>query len=335
MDGTDTLNTGSVTTGPTTFSDVSWSDAPSASTPASETPAASTSADATDPPAEATSPDGTTPAQGEPPKERWSDILANARAKEREAALNEWRQQHGWAEQVDQREFQQIQRIARAVSNGDKVAGLQQLISEISREDPNFQAQLRSYAGRLLAQRAQQQPEQEPQPDLPIQLEDGRVVHLYSAEQQAKREAFLQKQWRAQVQQDIAPLQQTHEQLQAERKAIAQRQEIAADVESALATASKWKRMDDPTFRQKVAERLQQIQVASDDKRDVQLAFHDAYLAVRDLDDQALSTKAESGLLDKLQKQAAASTGINPGTAAASTPRRIDSFHQLGPEAWR
>lgn len=336
MDGlsTPSTDTGGATTAPATFSDtsLSWAEDSSASTPSHETTdAASANADATVPPADATSPDGTTPTAGEPPPERWDAILANARAKAAEEAIAPL----AWAKQVDPQEFQQIQRLAGYFKpGGDVVSGLQELIAE-ARKDPSVDAQIRSFAAKTLAQRSQPSPAQEPQPDLPIQLEDGRVVHLYSAEQQAKREAFLQQQWMQAVEQKLQPFQQDREAVQAERAALQQKAEISQYTEREMGSAAKWKGMEQPAFRAKVAEALSRIPVNSDDARDVSLAFREAYMAVRDADDATLTQQAQSTLLDTLKKKAAASTSVNPGSAAASTPRSVTRFSDLPAEAWK
>ncbi len=331
-----TPDTGAVTTGPTSFSEVTWTEDSSASTPVPEsTPAASASADATDPPAEQSTPDGQPPTAGAPPQERWDTILANARAKAAEEALAPY----AWAKEVQQQDFQHVSRLAKHIFSGDtaqRLAGVQELLGELRKDDPAFEAQLRSLAAKTLAQRSQApQPTQEPQPDLPIELQDGRVVHLYSAEQQAKREAFLQQKWMQVMRQEIQPLQQTHETLQAERAALQQKQEIADYTSRELGSAAKWKGMDDPAFRAKVAERLRTVPVASDDTRDVSLAFREAYMAVRDADDVTLTQRAQSTLLDSLKTKAAASSSVNPGSAAASTPRSVTRFSDLPPEAWK
>ncbi len=319
-----TADSGSATTGPATFSDpsLSWSEASSASTPSPEsTPAASTSADATVPPADSVSPDGSTPAAGEPPKERWSDILANARSKAAEDALAPY----AWAKQVTPQEFQQVTEMAKRAS-ADPIGYLQDFIKELQ-GSPEHAAQLRSLAAKALAQRSTAAvAEQEPTPDLPIQLEDGRVVHLYSAEQQAKREAFLQTKWLQSVEQKLQPLQQTHEAMQAKEQALAVEQQIKHDTARELSASSKWKSMDNPAFRAKVAQQLHNTRVEGSDPRDVSLAFREAYMAVRDMEDAGLTQKAETRLLDSLKQKAAAATSVNPGSAAASAPRAVTSF---------
>ena len=327
MDATPTADTtGSATTGPATFSDtsLSWSEDSSASTPSPEsTPAADASADATVPPAADATTDGSTPAHGEPPKERWDAILSNARQKAAEEALAPY----AWAKSVDQREFQQIQSIARHFTSGNVVEGLQNLIAEI-RQDPQHDAALRSLHAKALAAargQATAPTEQEPQPDLPIQLEDGRVVHLYSAEQQAKREAFLQKQWMQGVQQELQPLKQTHEQLQAQRAAYEQQQRVDHFVTTTYADAQTWPGMADQANQKAVAQAMQAMGLPNDASPErVSLALNEAY---RKVVLPTLNQKAQSELLDSLKTKAAASSSVNPGSAGASAARSPRSFY--------
>src|SRR5690606_19526920 len=49
----------------------------------------------------------------------------------------------------------------------------------------------------------------------------------------------------------------------------------------------------------------------------------------------ALTNETEAGLLDNLQRKAAASTSVNPGSAAPSTARQYTSFADLPADAWK
>src|SRR6185369_16249333 len=134
MEGTAaTPSSAPTTTGPASFSDLpstAWSDASSASTPTSDVaPTDNAGAATTAPPVETQTPEGQPQQAGEPPKERWADILSNARTKAAEEALAPY----AWAKQIPQQEFQQIQNLARTLS-ADPVAGLQQLIAEIRKD---------------------------------------------------------------------------------------------------------------------------------------------------------------------------------------------------------
>lgn len=304
---------------PTTFAEAFAADA----SPTSDTALTST----TTPAAEQPGTDSTaTPQQTDErspfiPRARFDEV--NTRKGELESKLSSL----AWAEQVNPQEFQQIQRIAKALSGPDKVAGLQELAAELRKEDPAFEAQLRSYAARTLAQRPPQV-EQEPQPDLPIQLDDGRVVHLYSAEQQAKRDAYLHKQWLQSVEQKLQPLQQTHEQWQAQRAAYEQQQQVEHFVTTTFADLQTWPGMADPVNQKAVAQAMRSMGLPDDASPErVMLAANEAY---RKAVLPTLNQKAQSELLDSLKTKAAASTSVNPGTAASSAPRRITSFHDAG-----
>lgn len=130
---------------------------------------------------------------GEPPKERWPDILQNARVKEREAVMQQVASEYG-----------DSLRVVESL-RADPVGTVAQLISELQ-ADPRFAQQMASHAARTLrASRAGAALESdEPQPD----LDAGNGVLLYSAQQQAKREAWLQSRWQGEMQQALAPVQQ-------------------------------------------------------------------------------------------------------------------------------
>jgi hypothetical protein len=214
---------------------------------------------------------------------------------------------YAWAKSVDQQEFSRVVELARKAST-DPIGYMQDFIQELQGH-PQYGAQLRSLAAKALAQRSQQAApvDAEPQPDLPIQLEDGRVVHLYSAEQQAKREAFLQKQWMQGVQQELQPLKQTHEQMQAQRAAEAKQHEVTQYVSATYEDVQTWPGMDQDANRKAVAEELARATVNSDDPREVSLALNAAY---RKVVLPQLSKRAEAKLLDNLQQKATASTSV-------------------------
>jgi hypothetical protein len=243
--------------------------------------------------------------------------LDNARTK----AVEEWKQKYGWAEQVNQQDLQEAIRIAQ-LSTRDPLAYAQELINDLQ-QHPTHGPQLRSMAARALAQaRGRRQAEQEPQPDLPIQLEDGRVVHLYSAEQQAKREAYLQKQWMQGVQQELQPLKQTHEHLQAQRAELAKQQEITNYVSATYQDVQTWPGMESDANRKAVAEELGRATVNSDDPREVSLALNAAY---RKVVLPTLQRTERQSVLDTIKQQANAST-VNPSRTTARAPKSMDEM---------
>jgi len=324
-----TPDTGAVTTGPTSFSEVTWTEDSSASTPVPEhTPAASASADATVPPADQSDPNGVTPTAGAPPQERWDAILENARAKAREEAIAPL----AWAKDIPQQEFQQIQTLARNLyGGGDPVAGLQTLIAEM-RKDPAIESQIRSFAARTLAQRSQPQAAVAQEPSLvPVQLEDGRVVRM--PEDPQAWLAWHQQKWMQGVEQKLQPLQQTHETLQAERREIQETNEWNSWQSQQVSDTLTWPGMDNPEIRAQFAKEVERNIMGRDIKRDqIEREIDKAY---RRVVVPNLSQRAQSTLLDTLKQKAAASTSVNPGSAAASTPRQVTRFSDLPAEAWK
>jgi hypothetical protein len=291
------------------------------SAPVTETaqPEGATTAPAVEPTAENLS---TEPVRTGPiPFDVHKTALENARAK----AVTEYQQKYGWAEQVNPQEFQQIRQIAQHFQSGDVVGGLQAMIAE-ARKDPSVDAQIRSFAARELGRRSQPTPaqEQEPQPDLPIQLEDGRVVHLFSAEQQAKREAFLHKQWLQSVQQEIQPLKQSHE---AQQKATE-----AANFERAwgqwqtqtVTEATSWEGMENPQVRESFAREVEKnimgrdIQTVAQIEREIDRAYRKVVVP-------SLRTASRQAVLNDINRQANAST-VNPAHTSTRAPRSMDDM---------
>jgi hypothetical protein len=313
------VDTGTVTTGPTTFSDasLSWSDASSASDPSSATPAAdSANADAIAPPAQSATPEGQ-PQQGEPPKERWPDILDNARKK----ATEEWDQQYGWAKQVNREAVEKFASIAQRYQ-GDPVGLLQELAAEVQAH-PEHGAKLRTFAAQqLAAARRQQSAPEAPNLDaIEIDLGNGQSVPL----------SALKQQWMAEVEQKFSPVVKSVEQANQERA------QQASEHFASTTVGELTKQLPDfGTHAREIGQRLQAMKLSTDDPAVLKLAVKAIYAdVVTPQREQQLASKAQSQLLDNLQHKAAASTSVNPGSAAASSPRAVTRFDQLPPEAWK
>jgi hypothetical protein len=196
-------------------SELSGSSAPAAdASPASDpgsVDSSTSAATATTVPSSDAPPDiSTDPASAGPiPFDRHKAALENARTKARDEALTEWRQQHGWAEQIPREQLENWSQTAQQMAS-DPVGFLQRFQAELQNH-PTYGPQLRSHAARTLGSRqAAQQDDIEPQADL--QTEDGTPV--YSAKRQAEREAWRERQWEKKFSERLAPLQETHEQMQ-------------------------------------------------------------------------------------------------------------------------
>lgn len=157
----------------------------------SEQPSAS--ADATVPPASASDPTvvtdnpSTDGKPGVPPEDRWPAILENARAKAAEdakaQALSEWRQTYGWAESIKPEQLHEMAQFYDRAGR-DPVAHTVELLNELV-SNPQYSAQVRSHAARILGQRAAGAPaaDMDIEPDIPVVDDQGReVTRAYSAD---------------------------------------------------------------------------------------------------------------------------------------------------------
>lgn len=296
-----------------TFEDVYAADASSAADPSeqsSTTPPAAGQPGAA--PESPQSPDDRSPYI---PRARFDEV--NTRLKDAET----FKQQYEWAAQVSREDLAEVVKIAQ-LSKADPIAYVQQFIADLQ-ADPQYGAQLRSLAARALSHREAapaQQPAAVDMTPTSVQLDDGRVVSLYSAEQLAAREQLLL----SQVDQKYAPALQTAADLKSERElAVATRQAdtFASDFLTEVRTLPNFKSVE-PQIKADLAQLIQSGTVG-DHPAELQNAVRSLYLK------HALPTlqrTAQSAQLDSLQRTAAASSGINPGSAAPTSSKRPVSF---------
>lgn len=185
-------------------------DTPAGSAPA--TPSASPApASATPTPAASTPSSQPTPAAapvtsslgGEPPKERWPDILSNARQKARAEAEAEFRQRYGKYDQFETDPY------------GAVMGWLEQAASH-----SQYAPQITNWAANhLRSRRGSQAPVEPPKPNVPIVDAHGNITgYTYDADGLAKREEWFQQQLAQKWQEQFGPIQE-REQARAEREA--------------------------------------------------------------------------------------------------------------------
>ncbi len=198
-------------------------------------------------------------------------------------------------------------------AHADPVAFAQQLITELQNH-PEHSKTLRSMAARALGSGRQQAA---PMPDLSqvvVDLGNGQSISLAQF-----KAAILDD-----VDQKYAPVAQTAAEVRAERDAERQQNE-AKDFGQRVGTdANTWPGMDN---KEKVAELktwMAQQPLKTGDPLEVELLLERGY---RKFIQPTLSARAQSAQLDKLQQQAHASSGVNPGSAAPSAPGRAKSFY--------
>jgi hypothetical protein len=291
-----------------------------ASTPTPETPAVETTAAATVQPA--TEPETPAPVtaeetpKGEPPAWRWQDILKNAREESaREAAARakqELEQQYAGLQDfqtlsADEREGLKVWHQAM---RGDPSALAR--VQQAARTNPQLASALRQFV-----QVEQSQPDVEPQPDAAIQLADGSTVPVFTPEGMKAREAWMQKQLTAQLEERFKPLATTAEKL----RQIEQRQELQQQTSqwAAQAIAPLTKLPYFSEFKPELAKALHALPPTASGE-EMTAAVYDAYTALHTAKLTHLTTQGASQAVATLQQRAIAGTP-NPSTASAATPK--------------
>ena len=290
-----------------TVLDTAFDPSPSDATAAPESP--TTSTPAPEPAAATVQPPGeikTEGAKGEPPRERWDTILANARTKAREDTLAEHR---GVLELV--------QRLR------DDFPGTMAQLLEEGAADPRFAESLTSRAAAILSARNKAaKADSEPEPDL--QTTDGALV--YSADQLRKWQTWNARQTEGKLLERFQPLQQLQERFQQHEQLTQEAQKIAAITER---RGAQWKAM--PLFEDHKSAILARQQELYDASKD-QPGF-DPTNAPWELLQQAYSEIVSTQALPKLQTQQTealvaaaarkrAGSASDPAASAPAQPRK-------------
>lgn len=246
---------------------------------------------------------------GEPPKERWPDILNNQRAAAKAEALKEWREQYGWAESVKREDLAQMAEWYGRYQ-GDPSEFLEKAYQE-ALAHPVHGATVKSRVGKLLASMRQQQADAEPdfEPDVPVMNDQGQVVsRTYSAD--------LVKQL---IAHEVGKATQPFQQDLDTRKTQAQKAEEKAKAEAQADEDIQYVKAL-PLFEEHKADILGVFQA------NPRMTFRQAY-------DEVLKTKilpgygqkAEAKVLSDLQQKAHAQT-VNPGTPSGSAKPKFKDF---------
>lgn len=323
----DDVSTGGNTTAPAsapaTFADADWS---AGASPASDsTPQTDSALPAAEQPAATeVHPQATEDARSPfIPRARFDEV--NAKRAEYETKL----QGLAWAESVDRAAIEQAQKIGQLYST-DRAGFIRQVLSE-AMSDPALSPLVKSEAARALGARSQQQAAQavNMQPRQ-VQLEDGTVMSMYSAEQIAE----LKNGWTAELEQKFAPAMQTASEFKAAREHVERVKQANGFAAAFKADLQKLPQFEE--HKAEIVQRLSTLKLQSDHPAEVRAATLALYneIVLPKLA-RGLTQQAQSKLLDNLQQKAAASTGINPGGSAPATHKRVDSFHQLPADAWK
>lgn len=312
---------------PTSFSQVSWTETAS---PAVDPSGQTTTSAATEQPPSSEATPATDDRSPFIPRSRFDEV--NARMQAAEA----WKQSRAWADSISEADFRDFVAKAQRIS-ADPIAHVQDLIAELQ-SHPQHSQTLRSLAAKALASGRGQGHAAMPEPDVAITDAAGNVVgQTYSAQRLAERDQWLTNQLLAKVDERFAPVVKTHEDVTRKAQEEADR---AAGTKFASDFTAELKDLY-PTFDQHktaVGKEVVRLlgQYPANDPRTNDPAFLEAITlrAAQRVIGASTRSQAESAVLDSLKKQAAASSAVNPSSAVASTPKRIDSFKDLPRDAW-
>jgi hypothetical protein len=262
-------------------------------------------------------PQETTEPVGPIPLERHKAALENARTKERESVFQQVQQELEPIKPM----LPLAQAIAQDVQNGS-IDGLNNLLAEYA-QHPVLGAQLRSMLGRALSKMRGAQPPQQtdPEPEADLQTADGALV--YSAQQLAKREAWLTRQWQKQMEQQLAPFKQFTEKAQ-------KAEEFQQQQQQAQQRASRWLEhwSKQPHFTEHKAEIAKAQAEFFQQGHDTQTALGLAYAkVVQEVVLPKLQSQSQQSLVQQAGQKLAASAH-NPAASAPSQPRKPKSVDE-------
>jgi hypothetical protein len=229
--------------------------------------------------------------------------LENARTKAAQETEARLRTEMGWAQDIPAADGPRMAQMYQQFV-ADPAGYAMNLLQQLG-NNPQYAPQIRSHAARVLGTRGQQQQpvEQEPGPD----LEDPSTgTKLYSAEQQARREAYREKRLMEQLEKRLSPIEH-------ERQQQKQLNEQREQFQRAKSTLEKM-RETDPFFKE------HEPLVKAAMNADTHLSFEAAYNKVlRETVIPSLQANAETSVVASLQQKAVASSR-NPAAASTTAP---------------
>jgi hypothetical protein len=253
--------------------------------------------------------------KGEPPKERWDTILANARTKAREEALAQHREH-----------LEVVQSLK------DDYAGTLERLLDEGVVDPRFAERLTAKAAALLSARRQQaKADEEPQPDAVTRYEDGSQEPSYTPGQMKKLYEWRERQMKSGLMDEFKPLlemKQQFEQVKQQRKDAETAMAIAQERGAGWKNAPFFKENKDAILARQIElndaamEAAQRGEGRYDSTNTPWLLFQQAYNEV--VNSQVIP-KLQSQQTDSLVAQAArkrAGSSSDPAASAPAQPRK-------------
>lgn len=266
------------------------------STAASSDAPASSAASAIETPAEShIETAAPSPATGEPPQERWPDILDNARKKTRGEVEAEFRQKYGWADQ-----FQT-----------DPYTFVDAWVDQLA-EHPQYQPQILAKAARLLAsRRGHTQPVEDLKADVPIVDANGTVTgYTYRGD-------VLDKILDRRLNERMAPLEQQAKMQQERAQLVAVQEQSWKYAHDTLTELRQ-----NPYFKEHEAKVSTALAAHKEWGDNIHAAFN--HVLLTDIL-PTLSQAEQRKVVESLQQKAGAST-VGPSGTGAATPKKFKSF---------
>lgn len=248
--------------------------------------------------------------KGEPPKEKWDQILANARTKAREDAI---------AEHKDALEI--VNRL-----KSDFAGTLTQLLDE-GVADPRFADNLTSRAAAILAARRKAAAEdRDPDPDVQWKADDGSTIAGYSAEALRLALARNAQQVEKKILEQFKPLAELQQQFTSAKQLAHEAQQAQAIAEE---RGAEWKAM--PFFTENsdaILQRQQELYVAAKDQPGfdpINAPWKLLQQAYREVITSQAIPKLQTQQTEKLLAAAAhkkAGSASDPAASLPATPRK-------------
>jgi len=217
-------------------------------------------------------------------------------------------------QQIESPEGQRLRQWADAYRTNPE-QWLANTVAELAQVRPDLVPNFRSQAARILG--AKQQAAESFEPDIPVYNEQGQMVaQTYSAD---KVKSLVQQAVAAALQQEVTPLKQDFQARQEQEQQRQILQDATQTANSQFEQAKAW-----PGFLTDPAKGTVDPDLVKAFAEHQDWSLERAYIAVVV---PKLRAKDQAQVLDDLKTKAAASTGVNPGSAAVASTRRPKDFN--------
>ncbi len=259
--------------------------------------------------------------QGPIPFERHTAVLKTARETAVAEAQKEWDAKYGWARAFNDEQRQNFETHFNEIEN-DPVSAAKRILARANQTPEHFAA-MRSWAASFLGhpngasttgqptntavQSGQASPEAMPQPDLEYQGNKW-----YSAEQLAKRDAWLRREMKGELMKDFQPLLTEREHRLEAEKVAAEKKSVSDFAEGTHSALSKLPHYE--ANRHEIAKVL--VTMPAKSQADI---VRNAYTAYAQVVIPKLEGQAKQSAIADLDKKARAGTTV-PGNGHTATP---------------